>query len=256
MHLAALDGNVARPPGGDRAGVADDDGVVRQPLAQLPGDDLRLHRLVRRVAALVHQLAPLLHVLPARRSRKSRFSLRLSSGSSSCRGRRGCRRPGRPPPDSAGRCAWDRCRSARRAPARAWAEIRCRETTCRPSAACRTLPSPPAKAWCRAGRCRRSCKGCRRARRPCPAAALMIGAPSVSATAPVRSLACKRAAAGEDRDLLCRHSECRRRVRRSSSARQDGARWRHVGDVMPGRCAWTCAVAVAFDLDPGYRREW
>src|SRR5438045_2666990 len=61
MHLTALHLDLARPPGGDGPAVAAYDGVVAQPLAQLPGDYLGLHGLVGTSAALFHQLPPVLH---------------------------------------------------------------------------------------------------------------------------------------------------------------------------------------------------
>src|SRR5205814_1061995 len=44
--LPSLDGDVTRPPGGDGAAIAGDNGVRPETLAEFMGDDLRLHRLI------------------------------------------------------------------------------------------------------------------------------------------------------------------------------------------------------------------
>ncbi len=103
-----------------------------EPLAELPGDDLRLHRLLAARRLLVHQLAPFLHaLLRLLEERAVRPCARAAAAApEACAG---CRRPGRPRRDSAGRSAPDRDRSARRGPRRASGRTRCRGTTCRPS---------------------------------------------------------------------------------------------------------------------------
>jgi len=63
VHLSAPGRDVPGPPRRDRPAVARDDRVVREPPAQLPGQDLRLHRRVAARAALIHELAPLRHAL-------------------------------------------------------------------------------------------------------------------------------------------------------------------------------------------------
>ena len=60
--------------------------------------------------------------------------------------------------------------------ARAWAGTRCRGTTCRPSAACRTPPAPPARAACRAGRSPPVVYGLSSGTAALPSSALTIGA--------------------------------------------------------------------------------
>src|SRR3546814_14150645 len=50
--------DVARDPGGDRAAVGDDDGVVVEELVEFVRYHLRLHRQVGPRAALLHQVAP------------------------------------------------------------------------------------------------------------------------------------------------------------------------------------------------------
>ena len=58
MLLPALGGNVPREPRGDRSRITGNDGRIREPLAEFPGDDLRLHGLILAGAALFHQLPP------------------------------------------------------------------------------------------------------------------------------------------------------------------------------------------------------
>src|SRR3546814_13240284 len=50
--------DVARDPGGDRAAVGDDDGVVVEELVEFVRYHLRLHRQVGPRAALLHHVAP------------------------------------------------------------------------------------------------------------------------------------------------------------------------------------------------------
>ena len=187
MHLAALQPECAAP---HQVVIVPESAETmassaRSRLPSSRGDHLRLHRLV----------GPACRALPSA-SRHSSFPSAPSRGTCGPRGARAAAAAPRSvrlaiadqadlDRDSAGRCASGRDRSARRAPGRASDRTRCRGTTCRPSAACRTPPARPATAWCRAARCRRWCRGCRRAPRPCRAAALTIGAPSFSATAPV-----------------------------------------------------------------------
>ena len=52
---------VARGPGGDRAGIGRDDRVILQEFVQFVRDHLRLHRSVRPRAALFQKLVPRLH---------------------------------------------------------------------------------------------------------------------------------------------------------------------------------------------------
>src|SRR5262249_42184160 len=93
MRLAALCGNLARPPGGDRSRIAGDNGVVRKMLSQLPGNDLRLHRFVHPAAIRFHESPPLPHtglralqkaamfVAPEQRNQPLQSSLRIADES-------------------------------------------------------------------------------------------------------------------------------------------------------------------------------
>ena len=171
MHLPALDRDVARPPGGDRAGVAGDDGVVAQPLAELAGDDLRLHRRVRAACRAPPSAAAIACMPSCACSRKRAVLLALQQRQQRAQRAPRCRRPARPRPDSAGRCAPGRGRSARRAPGPASGRTRCRgseraDDQQRVALLHRLLR----RLACPAGRCRRSCTGCRPAPPPCRAA--------------------------------------------------------------------------------------
>src|SRR3954468_23358241 len=63
MHLPGLYRDVPRPPRRDGAGIARDDGVVAQALAEFMRHHLRLHRLFHEARLLVHDLVPVLHPL-------------------------------------------------------------------------------------------------------------------------------------------------------------------------------------------------
>ena len=157
-------------------------GVVAQALAELPGDHLRLHRHVRAACPAPPSAAttPACRSAPSRGS--SRCSLLLEQRQQCLQRRRGCRRPGRPRRDSAGRCAAGRDRSARRAPCPAWDRTRCTETSvptissvshssiasCEGSVPSR--PMPPVVYGLSSGTA------------ALPSSALTIGAPSVSAS--------------------------------------------------------------------------
>ena len=117
--------DVAREPGGDRAGVGGDDGVVGRSLFELVRHHLRLHRLVGPRAALLHQLAPVLH--PGLRLLQERAVLVAARAAAAAPGARaGVADQADLDRDSAGRCASGRGRSARRAPGRASGRTRCR----------------------------------------------------------------------------------------------------------------------------------
>ena len=166
-------------------------------------------------------------------SRKLRCSLRCSSGSSSCK-----RAPAVADQADLDRIAQadahrDRDRSERPAPGPAsgrnsiYGKRRADHEQ-----ACRNLPSPPAKAGCRAVRCRRWCRGCRRARAALPSSALMMGAPSRSAICSSSSRGVQRAPAGQDRDLVARRSGCRRPCADRPSAGRPRARANDVRGMM------------------------
>ena len=156
---------------GDRAAVGDDDRIVVEQLVELVGDDLRLHRRVGARAALVHQLAPVAACPSARASRNLPLSFFLQQR----------QQLGQDALAVADQADVDRIAKAdplgieldldRLGLCPASGRIRCRGRSSRRSAGCRSSPSLPATAWCRAGRRRRWCRGCRRAPLPCRAAA-------------------------------------------------------------------------------------
>ncbi len=99
------------------------------------------------------------------------------------------RRRAPPRPESAGRCAWHRGRSARRAPGAVWGSTPRTGTWTRRSAACRILRRPPARRACLTSRCRRSSAGCSSGTTLLPSSALTMGAPSSSASSTISSRA-------------------------------------------------------------------
>src|SRR5205085_6185230 len=50
-----------RPPGGNGSAIAAYNRIISQALAEFPGHDLRLHRLIRPRRAFLHDLPPVFH---------------------------------------------------------------------------------------------------------------------------------------------------------------------------------------------------
>ena len=162
---------MARGPGGDRAGIGGDDRVIRQAACSVhapppaASSDLSA-RVPRSSISSFHAFMPALRLLEEaavfarRKLRQERVAAR--------RGVADQRTFDRIAQTDALRIDG---RSARHAPARLRDRTRYRGTSCRRSAACRNPPAPPATAACREVRCRRWRKGCRRRSRPCLEAA-------------------------------------------------------------------------------------
>ena len=108
----------------------------------------------------------------------------------------------RPPPETAGRCAWHRGRSARRAPARASGSTRRTETSSRRSAACRIPRRLPATARVPSKPMPPVVSGWSSGTTALPSSALTIGAPSSSRQLEQFVARAERALAREDRDAL------------------------------------------------------
>ena len=148
----------------------DDDRVVPELPADLGHDRLRLHRLVESRSARSSISSHQSRMPSAPPSRNPCPSRGRRSGSSA----RATRRASPTRPTSTGIAEADpgrvECRSGRHGPCRASGRTRCTGRSCRRSGACRSFASASSDGFVPGGRCRRSCTGCRRARRPCRAA--------------------------------------------------------------------------------------
>ena len=190
----------------------------RQPLAELPGDHLRLHRHVVRGACVVHQLraTPACPSAPSPGSRGPRCA--CSSGSSASQRR------------AAVADQPDLDRIAQADPLRVEVDLHAARLArlgqnsmygkrgADHQQRVALLDAPPATAGCRAGRCRRWCRGCRPARAALPSSALTIGRAERLGhlLQLVAGAAARRGRPGWRPS--CRRSAPPRRCRRSSSA--------------------------------------